>query len=76
MRNSDNTSRRELFRRVLRFGSLGAIGVFGAAGLSKRRRLVKEGVCVGKGICCSCEVFNECGLPRAVSAKIAKGQNS
>ena len=62
-------SRRELLGRVLRYATLGLLGVAGGWGFAKRRRLVREGKCVNHGICRGCEVFEKCGLPQALSAK-------
>jgi hypothetical protein len=69
-------TRRELFISALRLGSLGAIGACAGAALTKRQRLVKQGICIGGGLCCRCDLFDDCGLPRAASAKLAKGQRS
>ena len=62
-------SRRALFVDVFRYATLGMLGAAGGWGFAKRRRLVREGKCVGRGICRGCEVFEECGLPQALSAK-------
>jgi hypothetical protein len=64
-------ARRQFFRSLLRNGSLALLGVAGGVGVTKRRRLVREGKCVGGGVCSGCGVFDECGLPRALSAKLA-----
>jgi len=62
-------SRRELFTAILRYAALGAIGSLGGASLVKRRRLIKQGKCINRGICRGCEVFDDCLLPQALSAK-------
>jgi len=62
-------NRREMLGRVLRYATLGLLGAAGGSGLAKRRRLVREGKCVSRGICRGCEVFEKCGLPQALSAK-------
>lgn len=64
-------ARRQFFRSLLRNASLTLLGVAGGVGVTKRRRLVREGTCVSGGVCSGCEVFDECGLPRALSAKLA-----
>lgn len=56
---------------MLRNVSLTLLGVAGGVGVTKRRRLVREGKCVSGGVCSGCDVFDECGLPRALSAKLA-----
>ncbi|MBA7691076.1 hypothetical protein ES703_99614 [subsurface metagenome] len=62
-------SRRQLLAGVLRYISLGFVAAGGGALFAKRRRLVREGKCINKGICRGCEVFEKCGLPQALSAK-------
>ena len=64
-------ARRQFFRGLLRNVSLALLGVAGGVGVTKRRRLVREGKCVSGGVCSGCDVFDECGLPRALSAKLA-----
>lgn len=62
-------SRREVLVAALRYGTFGALGAAGGAAAAKRRRLVREGKCINRGICRGCEVFEKCGLPQALSAK-------
>ena len=62
-------NRRELLGRILRYATLGLFGTAGGFGLAKRRRLVREGKCISRGICRGCEIFEKCGLPLALSAK-------
>ncbi len=62
-------NRREMLGRVLRYATLGLLGAAGGFGFAKRRRLVREGKCISRGICRGCEVFEKCGLPQALSAK-------
>ncbi len=62
-------SRRQLLAGVLRYISLGFVAAGGGALFAKRRRLVREGKCINKGICRGCEAFEKCGLPQALSAK-------
>jgi hypothetical protein len=62
-------NRREMLGRVLRYATLGLLGAAGGFGFAKRRRLVREGKCISRGICRGCEVFKNCGLPQALSAK-------
>jgi hypothetical protein len=69
VQSGQSKSRRELLAGILRYGTLGALGAAGGAGLTKRRRLVREGKCISRGICRGCEVFADCGLPQALSAK-------
>ncbi len=63
------TNRRQLFTSVLRYATLGLVGISGISLVAKRRRLVKENKCVNSGICSGCGQFDLCGLPQALSAK-------
>lgn len=62
-------SRRQLFAAALRYGILGVLGAAGAAAVTRRRRLVREGKCINNGVCRGCQIFETCGLPQALSAK-------
>ena len=64
-------ARRQFCRSMLRNVSLALVGIIGGAAAVKRRRLEREGACVNRGICSGCEVFEECGLPRALSVRRA-----
>lgn len=62
-------SRREIVTAVCRYGALGLLGA-GAVGIfAKRRRLLREGKCIGGGICDGCKILAHCDLPLALSAK-------
>ena len=67
--------RRQFFVNGLRAAVLGVVGAATGAAVIKRRRLLREGKCLNKSICCDCKVFDDCGLPAALSAK-AKGGKS
>lgn len=62
-------SRRELFAGVLRYAALGLLTAGGAILFAKRRRLLREGRCVNDGVCGGCRLLDNCGLPRAASAR-------
>ena len=62
-------NRRQLFTSVLRYATLGVLGAVGGFTYAKRRRLVKNGICINRHICGSCGIFEECGLPPALSVK-------
>ena len=62
-------NRRQLFTSVLRYAALGVLGAVGGFAFAKKRRLAQRGICINREICRSCEIFEECGLPRALSAK-------
>lgn len=62
-------SRRQLITAVLRYATLGVLGAAGGSVFARRRRLVREGKCINRGICRGCDVFEKCALPQALSAK-------
>ena len=62
-------TRRRLLQRVLRNASLALLGAASGAVVVKRRRLRREGKCLNQGMCRNCEVFDDCGLPRALSTR-------
>jgi hypothetical protein len=65
-------SRREFFRAVARYSALTLASV--AACLVARPRRLARQRCVNQGICCTCGIFAECGLPQALSAKRAEAK--
>ena len=67
--SSDNLGRREVLAATIRYAALGAMAAVGGTAFFKRRRLVREGICINDGICRGCGVFEDCGLPRALAAK-------
>ena len=71
MSQNQNSSRREFFRAAVRTVSLGAIATLSAA-LMRRARPLTGQRCINRGLCNDCAVFAECGLPQALSAKLAK----
>jgi hypothetical protein len=62
-------NRRQLMAAALRYGTLGLLGTTGVSIFTKRRKLLREGICINDGVCRGCEVFRRCGLPQALSAK-------
>ena len=68
-------NRRQLFTSALRYVALGVLGVVGGSVFAKRRRLVKDGICINRQICRSCGIFEECDLPPALSAKTKYREN-
>ena len=62
-------SRREFFRATARYSLLALVSA--AACLAARPRTNGGQRCVNQGICSSCGIFAECGLPQALSAKRA-----
>jgi len=62
--------RREFFRAAARYTLLALVSA--AAGLAARPRTTGGQRCVNRGICSTCGIFAECGLPPALSAKRAQ----
>jgi hypothetical protein len=62
-------NRRQLFTSVLRYAALGVLGIVGGSAFAKKRRLAQRGICINRQICKSCGIFEECGLPPALSVK-------
>ncbi len=62
-------ARRRFITRALRNASLALLGIGSGAVVVKRRRLLREGKCLNQGICRDCTVFEDCGLPRALSTR-------
>lgn len=62
-------NRRQLFTSILRYAALGVLGAVGGSAFAKKRRLAQRGICINREICRSCGIFNECGLPPALSVK-------
>lgn len=62
-------NRRDFFRSIGRYLTLGLIGVGGGA-VAARKGTAREGQsCRNKSVCCNCGVFDSCRLPAALSAK-------
>ncbi len=72
----ENPKRREFLANGLRYTALGAMAFLGGAAMLKRRRLVKEGKCIGGQICRGCEILTPCALPQALSIKKVLGKAS
>ncbi len=64
-----STTRRRFFAGVLRVGALGVIGAGSVLAMAKRYRLKRRGICLNGGLCRDCEVFEDCRLPLARSAR-------
>jgi len=73
--NKEKINRREFFRtcgRTAVAGGLAALGILLALRKSSASGSQK---CVNNGLCRGCGVFDSCGLPQALSAKLAKGEH-
>lgn len=62
-------NRRQLFAGMLRWTALGAVALTGGSAFVKRRRFVREGKCINRGMCDDCLALADCGLPAALSLK-------
>jgi hypothetical protein len=62
-------ARRQFITRVLRNASLALLAIGGGGVVVKRRKLLREGKCINRGMCRDCAVFEDCGLPRALSTR-------
>ena len=62
-------ARRQFVTRALRNAGLALLSLGGGAAALKRQRLLREGKCLTRGICRDCAVFEDCGLPRALSTR-------
>jgi len=56
-------SRRQFFVGAARCASLGLLCAAAGLLLAKRRRLMREGVCINAGLCEGCEILEKCRLP-------------
>ncbi|MFC1677156.1 hypothetical protein ACFL3G_08860 [Planctomycetota bacterium] len=67
--------RRNILADLLRYSALAVVGFVTGAALIKRRRLLREGKCVSKGICSGCDIYKDCSLPQALSRKDTLSEN-
>jgi hypothetical protein len=70
--NYKKSNRREFLRRCARWSAFGALAGIGGV-LIKRGSTAEPGSqdCVNNGICRTCNAYNDCGLPAALSARKA-----
>jgi len=62
-------NRREFFRSMGRYLTLGLIGAGGGAVAYRKGVDRNEHRCTNRSVCCSCGSFRDCRLPAALSAK-------
>jgi len=62
-------NRRQMMTGTLRYTVLSLVGFFAGSSIIKRRRLIKEGKCIDRGICGGCKIYEDCQLPPALSRK-------
>jgi len=75
-REEKKGTRREFFRSLGRYITLGAIGAGGGVVASRRGIDPGSHRCINKSVCCSCGVYDGCRLPAALSAKERREQES
>jgi hypothetical protein len=68
-----SASRRQFLRDGLRLTILGGLAAVGGTLAGRDAARPAGQVCVSAGICRGCAVFEDCGLPSALSAKEALG---
>jgi hypothetical protein len=67
-------SRRQFLRDGIRLAVLGGLSAVGGKLAGRAAALPARQVCISAGLCRSCAVFEDCGLPGALSAKQALGR--
>lgn len=70
---NSSASRREFLRDGLRLAILGGLAAIGGKLAGRAAARPAGQVCISAGICRGCAVFEDCGLPSALSAKEALG---
>ncbi len=77
-RRSPNSSagRRQFLRDGLRFAILGGLAAVTGRLAGREAARPAGQVCISAGLCRGCAVFEDCGLPNALSAKQALGPST
>ncbi len=78
MKKPDINKRRNFILSSLRIAAMGLFGFMVFHSVKKNKRLIRENKCVNRGLCCNCQIFSNCSLPQALSAKgvLEKNQNT
>ncbi len=74
-RIAEAANRREFLRGSLRYSLLAGLAAVSAALLRRRGSRLANQTCVNESICRGCAVFDDCGLPQALSAKQIIGRS-
>jgi hypothetical protein len=70
-------TRREFLRGGVRYALAAGLGAVAAAVAGKPAGRLSGQVCVNEGLCRNCGIVDDCGLPQALSFKLAtKGSGS
>lgn len=64
-----HASRREFLRGSARYGALSLCAAVTLWNLRQGARFLSTETCRNDGLCAGCAVFDECGLPNALSFK-------
>ncbi len=67
----DTANRREFLRGGLRYALLAGLGAVTATVAARQQVRLPGQTCINAGICRGCTAFADCGLPGALSAKLA-----
>jgi len=73
---NSSAGRRQFLRDGLRLAILGGLAAVSGKLAGRQAALPAGQACVSAGICRGCAVFEDCGLPRALSAKEALGHST
>lgn len=73
---NQSASRREFLRGGARYALLGALGAVSATLVKRSGGKLSGQTCINQGICSGCNVFTDCGLPQALSAKQTKREGT
>lgn len=69
---TNKINRRDFFITLGRYAALTGLGVgIGKLIIHRPAEATQSHVCISKGLCDGCGVFDNCGLPQALSAKQA-----
>ena len=67
----EKQNRREWLRTLTRGAALVGLSVMGVLATTKNRRLPPQEKCTNHYLCRNCAVLKRCGLPQALSVKLA-----
>ncbi|MDK1032211.1 MAG: hypothetical protein QGD94_09410 [Planctomycetia bacterium] len=74
MKSNDKHGRRHFLRSALRLFSLAGLGAAAGTLASRRQRAGGGQECINRSICRGCAIYDNCGLPQALSAKQVTGK--
>ena len=68
-------TRRHWLMSAGRYAIVGLVGLLTGGLLIKRRKLLREGNCINRGICGGCQLYADCRLPQSLSRKQVLGES-